>query len=158
MKKNHLLLILIICFSLLSACTINEIGAPGIDGDYDKQIRFPLGENRSTTDSLRTNEQYDLIKFNKTNYIKVDSIVFVSRLRANIDQDTCYVDLYNATDKIVIASARLESDTTVFQLKQTKNIYNAIPAKEISLGVIIKSRNKTTLVEGGQSYLFLYRD
>jgi hypothetical protein len=158
-QKTALLIFVILL--LVTACTINEVGPPGIDGVNDKQIRLPFGANTQTSagnDSIRLGTQYDLIKFDKRNYVTVDSVIFVSRMRSAIDSDTCVVQLYNATDRRIITKATLVSDTTVFLWKESKNIYTDLPDKEISLGVIVRNKKSGTVVEGGQSYLFLYRE
>jgi hypothetical protein len=156
----HKSFIIILSVFALGACTINEVGPPGQDGVSDKQIRLPLGINVSTSaaDSVRVESRYDLIKFDKRNYVFVDSIVFVSALKSKVDMDTCLVQLYNVTDRRIIQKATLTSDTTAWVWKESLNIFADLPAKEVSLGVIVRNKKTGAIVEGGQSFLFLYRE
>ncbi len=157
--KIHAIFYLLTLF-LLCQCTINEVGPPGEDGGFDLELRFSLGSQTKTTaaeDSLRVDARYDLVRFDKRNYLEVDSIVFGSRMRSEIDQDTCLVFLYNVTNNIVISGARLQSDTTAFEWRYSGNIYNALPSRPIDLGVLLVSKKTGAVVEGGQSILFLYR-
>jgi hypothetical protein len=158
MKANLVLYFLMIVF--LCQCTINEVGPPGKDGGFDLQLRFPIGNPEATTaisDTIRIDDRYNLIRFDKRNYLNVDSIVFSSRMRSVIDQDTCIVLLRNVTDNTFITSATLRSDTTVFRWVNSGNILSALPSRSIDLGVVLISKRTGTLVEGGQSFLFLYR-
>lgn len=161
MKSNLNLLIIniLILLNLLSACTINEVGPPGQDGVSDKQIRFPLGNNISTsaTSNQPTDAQFDLIKFDKRNYISVDSVVFSSRMRVSEATDSCIVELFNLTDNQVITRSKIRSNSTTFVWQDSPNIYANLPSKQITLTVRIRSKTGN-LVEGGQSFLFLYRD
>ncbi|MCU0446740.1 MAG: hypothetical protein MUE85_17675 [Microscillaceae bacterium] len=160
MKFNHSVFIFLIISLLgLGACTIYEAGVPGLNGVSDKQIRFALGTNLSTTATTasRTASQYDLIKFDKRNYISVDSIVFSARMRSAVATDSCVVELVNITDNQVVSNSILYTKSETFVWQDSRNIFSALPNKEITLGVQVRSR-KGALVEGGQSFLFLYRD
>ncbi|GAB4395638.1 MAG: hypothetical protein OHK0053_05190 [Microscillaceae bacterium] len=145
----------------LCQCTINEVGPPGQDGGFDRQLRLPLGTALITTpsqDTVFADGQFDLIRFDKRNYLEVDSIVFVSRMRAQVDEDTCRVLLYNHTDNTFINNVVLERDTTTFEWVSSGNIFSALPNREIDLNVVLVSKKNGAIVEGGQSYLFLYRE
>jgi hypothetical protein len=158
MKLTKLLLTLLI-IKVLAACTIYEAGVPGLDGISDKQIRFSIGTNLNTNSptATRTNAQYDLIKFDKRNYIQVDSIVFSSRMRSALATDSCIVELVNVTDNQVISNSILYSKSETFVWQDSKNLFASLPNKEITLSVQVRSK-KGAQVEGGQSFLFLYRD
>lgn len=144
--------------SFMWTCTVNEVGPAGEDGVSDRQIRLALGEQFNTTDSLRIDGRFDLIRFDKRNYVNVDSIIFTSRMRSETVGNQCLVDLFNVTDNVLLESAQLSTDTTNFDWIASDNIFDGLPNKEITLAVIIRSENQTNLVEGGQSFLFLYRD
>lgn len=159
MSKFAKIIIVIFISFLCYQCTINEVGPPGRDGG-DLELRFALGNPESTTasqDTIRIDDRYNLIRFDKRNYTLVDSIVFTSRMRAAIDQDTCIVLLRNVTDNNFINAATLRSDTTAFQWVNSNNIFEALPNRAVDLGVVLVSKRTGAIVEGGQSYLFLYR-
>lgn len=149
------------CFSL-AACSVSEIGPPGEDGVSDLQIRLPLGNQIKTsleTDTIFTDSAFDLIKFNKNNYALVDSIVFVSQLRSADSTTNCIVELFNVTDNALISNALLSTNSTEFVWLETNNIFDFLPSfGEVTLGVRVRSDNPNVIVEGGQSFLFLYRD
>jgi hypothetical protein len=161
MKKMYNLLIIKTLFFLflLNACTINEVGPPGQNGVSDKQIRFPLGNNIGTelTTPQATDSQFDLIKFDKRNYVSVDSIVFSSRMRVSDGADSCIVELFNVTDNQVITSSKIRTNATTFTWQDSPNLYSNLPSKQITLAVRVRSKIGKS-VEGGQSFLFLYRD
>jgi hypothetical protein len=158
MKLTKLFLNLLI-INLLASCTIYEAGVPGLDGVSDKQIRFPIGTNISSnaTTATRAASQYDLIKFDKRNYIQVDSIIFSSRMRSALPTDSCIVELFNVTDNQVVSNSILYSKSETFVWQDSKNIFSSLPNKEVTLSVQVRSKKGAT-VEGGQSFLFLYRD
>ncbi len=154
-KTITVVLISLLCYQ----CTINEVGPPGRDGG-DIELRFAFGNPETTTaqqDTIRIDDRYNLIRFDKRNYTLVDSIVFTSRMRSTIDQDTCIVLLRNVTDNTFINTARLQSDTTVFRWVNSNNIFTALPNRAVDLGVVLVSKRTGAIVEGGQAYLFLYR-
>lgn len=141
------------------ACTVTEIGPPGEDGVSDLQIRLPLGVETSTAmDTVFTDAQFDLIKFNRDNYALVDSIVFASRLRSTDTTASCIVELFNVTDNTIVSGSEISSNSSEFVWIESNNILNSLPAsREITLRVRLRSENPGVTVQGGQSFLFLYR-
>ncbi|NJO03267.1 MAG: hypothetical protein HC880_17705 [Bacteroidia bacterium] len=148
-------------FLCLTHCTINEVGPagpPGIDGVSDRQIRLGLGTHTQTTDSIRIDPRYDLIRFNLNNYIELDSAIFVSFMQSQSAGVSSLVYLYNATAQAVVDT--LTSRDTSGRWMQSENLLTrltALAGREITLGIILESEDGVTPVSGGQSYLLLYR-
>jgi hypothetical protein len=155
-------LIVIIFFS----CE-NEVSSPRIDRlgsltNGDKQERLEIGESNvytSSTDWFSTPfESYRLIKFNKLNYSNVDAITFVPSLFTSSASNKVYVELYNWTDQVPIINSQVISITPDYIFKESENIYDHLPAKEITLGIRLKSESSDFFVGTGiRSYLFIYK-
>jgi len=137
-------------------------GTAGKDGGFDKQLRFDF----SITDTLQTADTagaimpypFRIIKFNKSNYLNVDSIVLVAFLRSTDTSAICQLKLVNVTDNVDIDTSLIQSDTTIFTLFASKNIFNSLPPnKEITLAVKIKTTKKDTLVQALSPAVYLYR-
>lgn len=78
-------------------------------------------------------------------------------------QNTAIVELYNITDNITDNIAVTNGKITTSNLfnsngyLQTGNVYNALPDKEITLGISLKSGNAGMFAASGSCYLLLYR-
>jgi hypothetical protein len=135
--------------------------------ENDKQLRLELGAPNVMTASQEwvqiPFETWMLVKFNKLNYSDVDSITFVPSIgMVNYNSveppATAHVELFNVTDDEPIAGSELQSDVYGYLFKESGDIYDALPNKEITLSIRVKSSNP--LVMGGTgyvSYLFIYR-
>lgn len=134
-----------------------------VDSNLDKQIQlyFFAGQGvQTTTPTIVAGRTY---KFNKHNYVGVDSIVFMTN--PNTAGDTSnysIVSLYDITDSVPIAGSTLSNNVhnpNIFV--QTGNIYKSLPDKEITLGVTIRSKNDVTgsnqVAQVSDAYLFLFR-
>jgi hypothetical protein len=145
-------------------------GNNGNDGDgFDKITILDFGYNYGTTSSDWTVAQYgvglDLYNFNIDNYPGVDSVVFIAFLGTNDVNSKCFVELFNKTDNLPINNSILESNRFAgsgfpvpYEMKQTGNIYNDLPRKEITLTFRIKSETAGVQVHTGFScYLYLYK-
>jgi hypothetical protein len=128
----------------------------------DKQLRLEIGESNvgtNSTDWFNTPFQtFRLIKFNKLNYSNIDSITFVPSMNTPIATNKVYVELYNWTDNVEITNSQLTSNTPDWIFKESKNLYNQLPDKEIILGIRLKSEASSYFVSTGiRSYLFIYK-
>ncbi len=158
MKKVYFIIILAV-FCILESCTINEVGPPGQDGVSDQQIRLEFGTELITADTNWVNlpDEFDLIKFDRDNYVELDSIQFVAGLESTFNGDTCFVQLINKTNGNPITDATLMSDTTAFQFLETSDIFDNLPTNETNLGLRIRSSRLGTEVRVNRAFLFLYR-
>jgi hypothetical protein len=136
------------------------------DAQDDKQIRLQFGapgfSTRESEFVLPELVTSNIIKFNKLNYTNVASIVFMPSLYAGRDPmipsetTACVAQLYNLTDNVPIAGTELMSDVNAVVFKESGNIYDALPAKEITLAIRIRStNNKLSVQTGMSSYLFI---
>ena len=128
----------------------------------DKQTRLEIGESNNSTSSTdwysASFQTYRLIKFNKLNYSNVDSITFVPSLYTSDITNKVYVELYNWTDNVEINNTHMSSNTKDWIFKESVNIYDQLPNKEITLGIRFKSENSSFYVSTGiRSYLFIYK-
>ncbi|ALI98347.1 DUF7151 family protein [Rufibacter tibetensis] len=140
----------------------NEVTSTNYYCNADKQIRLPFpsenGYGTSTTEWYLIPEvSLRLIKFNKANFSNVDSITFTSNLRSNDGSTNCFVELLNLTDNTVISSSALKSNSPIYNLVESKNIFKELPNKEITLGVRMRSEQDGIYVQGHIFHLFLYR-
>jgi hypothetical protein len=129
--------------------------------DYDNLERIEFGGdfgNNSTTWLVSPHETFNLIKFNKLDYATVDSITFVGSLFITNSGATCSVELYNLTDEVPIENSLLESSTEAYIFKESENIFDQLPDKEITLAVRLKTNTQHVEARTGvRSFLFIYR-
>jgi hypothetical protein len=142
-----------------------------VDSNLDRQLMLSFGSvdygNINSTPSLVFAKIY---KFNKHDYSGVDSIVFMANPNMSFagnpgfdHTDSCIVTLYNVTDNVPIAGGQFRSNNTDANVfVQTGNLYNALPDKEITLGIMIQSTkdetaNSVTAAQVSRAYLFLFR-
>ncbi len=130
----------------------------GQNGTSDKQISLPLNYSANTTSTIPVTGG-ELIKFSKRNYTNVDSIIFVANPYVADITNTAILDLYNITDNVPISNSRITTNSLSSDrvFLQTGNVYNAIPDKEITLGISLKSGNNGMFAASGSCYLILYR-
>ncbi len=128
----------------------------------DKQIRLEFGKKIGTSSTdweLLPDESAQLIKFNKNNYPGADSITFAASMYNEEPHSKCFVQLYNVTDSIAIGNTTLESYEDYYVIKETGNIFDYLPDKEINLAIRIKSNSVDNYVAiGDRSYIFIYRE
>ena len=163
MKKIMLFLSILILIIPLNNCTGPEgpAGPPGKDATMEKQIRLTF---ELTTWGVPYDSVYTILsccsipKFNITNYLDVDSVVFFAYISAEGENNYCIVDLFNLTDSIAIKNSLLKTNLDG-EYVETGNIYNNLPKKEIDLAIRIRSSyyNTESHVNIGHAYLFLYR-
>jgi hypothetical protein len=128
----------------------------------DKQIRIEIGESNVPTIStdwyMVEFQTFRLIKFNKLNYYNVDSITFVPSMYTSDPTNTVTVELFNVSDNVPIANTQISSNVNDWIFKESQNIYQHLPEKEITLGIRLKSENSDYSVSTGiRSYLFIYK-
>jgi len=141
-----------------------------VDSNLDRQLVFSFDLNTGSITPTPQLAWDKIYKFNKHNYAGVDSIVFmadpyVANVNPSFDPtDSCVISLYNVTDGVPIAGGQFRTrnaDPNVFV--QTGNLYNALPDKEITLGVTVLSTKDESNTGGGtaaavtKGYLFLFR-
>ena len=163
MRLHYFVLIFITTFFIACEGPTGPNGKDGVDGingtngnngengGYDKQLRLYFNgywiTNGSAWELLPSYTH--LLKFNKLNYVDVDSIIFVATLR---EQDgnpnnTCQVKLFNVTDNADIVNTQLEATGTELVWRESGNIFSVLPSKEITLGIMIKSSDGSSYVE-----------
>jgi len=128
----------------------------------DKLLRIEVGRNGIS--SLDTSwimsefPTYNLPDFNKNDYKNVDSIIFVPSMYSDTSINKCIVELFNITDSVSIKNTIVESNSSDWGFRYSKNIYDALPDKRIFLGMRIKSEHKDFYVSTGiVSYIYIYR-
>ncbi|HEY0741143.1 MAG TPA: hypothetical protein VGD40_06755 [Chryseosolibacter sp.] len=137
--------------------------------ETDKQLRLEIGApNFGTNETnfvLSQFETYHLIKFNKLHYSNVESIIFTPSMYASknsmfpSETTTCVVELYNVTDGVSIANSQLSSDVDQWIFKESGNLYDALPAKEVTLGIRVRTTNPNLYASTGiRSYLFINKN
>jgi len=132
----------------------------GSNAQSDKQILIPIPNSGAISNSTTPIITGTLIKFNKTYYSGVDSIIFVASPYVYGGANTSVVELYNITDATPVTGGSLSSDYSGANppFIQTGNIYNNLPDKEIAIGVRSYSANEGVYAGTGFCYLFLYRN
>lgn len=134
----------------------------------DKQVRIELGAPNFGTNSkdwtLGPFATWNLIKFNKLNYANVDSITFVPSMSAGAgpmspgETNVCHVELFNVTDNVSINNSHLQWPSSEYAFRESRNIYDDLPAREITLGIRVKSENINFFATTGiRSYIFIYK-
>jgi hypothetical protein len=133
-------------------------GQNGQNGSTDKQIILPIDYSANTSSTTPVIGA-GLIKFSKSNFIGVDSIILAANSYVGNVTNTAIVELYNITDNVAVShgkiiSSNLYSNTGYIQ---TDNVYRSLPDKEIMLGISLKSGNEGMFAAAGTCYLILYR-
>jgi hypothetical protein len=105
---------------------------------YDKQIRFNLGYSANTQSSTWVTGG-DLIKFKKSNYVGVDSIIFVARISTYGEGNYVEAVLFNLTTNQPIPNSTITNNTSYLVYKESGNLFNDIPEDEIKLGIGVRS-------------------
>ena len=167
MKK----LIYFISFFFISFLFINctgPSGQPGIDGlnavnNYDKQVSLPFGysdfssQPGDTIGDLYTD--YKIIKFNITNFINIDSVIFYCELKESDTSSLAEVQIFDLTDSTEILNTVLQTNQSNWQSLVTGNILNYLPGKDIDL--CLRIRNAKPTISGistvRNANLILYR-
>jgi len=133
-------------------------GKDGIDGQTDKQIRLTLLYPMQTT-SDQWIWYLGLIKFDKRNYVGVDSIIFVAQIYSDDTTNYCIAELINNNDTSLIKNSTIKTNK-IFKENlyiSSGNLYQSFPDKEIDVGVRIRSSIKGFHSTIFYCYLFLYR-
>lgn len=127
-------------------------------GEQDKQIVLPLGGSTSSSLTPKMG-QNPIIKFRKSNFLGVDSIVFVAVPYVSDPSFQSVVDLYDATDHASINGSEITSNQTfnINGFLQTHNIYDSIPDKEITLVTRTRSTREGAIAGCYYAYIVLYR-
>lgn len=124
----------------------------------DKQIFMPIEGSGSNTTSTTPVITGSLVKFSKTNFVGVDSIILVADPYVGDPSNSSIVNLYDITDGQVISGSTLTSNNTANnKFIQTGNVYKNLPDKEITLGISQSSLKDGFFAGSGSCYLFLYR-
>ena len=130
----------------------------GVSAEQDSVIFLPIPNASSNTTSVNPVITGDLIKFKKSNYPGVDSIIFVASPYVGDITNSSVVDLYDITDRQTIVGSSLSSNSLFnSDFIQSGNLFNNISDKEITLGISQHSSNQGFFAASGTAYLFLYR-
>jgi len=98
------------------------------------------------------------IKFNINNYYyNIDSVVFKASLRSEQQNVRCFVELFNITEGVPIAGSTLTSKIR-YQLHsvRSENVKFNLPAKDMVLGVRVRSERNSNYIEARNFLLLLY--
>jgi len=132
----------------------------------DKQVRLELSAvfDVGTSDTIwymPYYETYQLVKFNKHNYIyeRVKSIIFSPSMHTSDPNVSCIVDLYNVTDSVPIAGSQIVSNDPSWHFYESQDIKDALPDKEITLSIRVRSQRMGTFVSTGvRNFIFINRE
>ncbi len=134
-------------------------GANGVSGgEQDKLIVLPLGGSASISQTPGLGLD-PIIKFKKSNFLGVDSIVFIAVPYVSDPSFQSVVDLYNVTDTVSIAGSEIASNQ-IFNINgflQSGNLYNQIPDKEITLVTRTRSTREGAYAGCYYAYIVLFR-
>jgi hypothetical protein len=139
------------------------------NGAYDKEIRISFGlitvPGASQVGEFYSNGNtvFDVTKsilnFNIGNYLDVDSASFSAFLTTSNSNVKCIAELYNLTDKMVIAGSAVSSNSLdVYALASTStNFINSFPSKPVNIGLRLRPEINGYLVRMTNPVLTLYR-
>ncbi|WP_146190722.1 DUF7151 family protein [Polaribacter aquimarinus] len=143
--------------------TVTRFICNGLDGGFDEQIRLSIfsGDSGFATKGPPIIWK-EFIDFDKRNYIGVDSIVFIPRLKADRSNNAVTVELYDLTNDRVINNTKISTNSTEIVTIKSPNIFSDLPEEKINLGIQISSENFVcescfTGFFTGPTYLMLYR-
>ena len=134
-------------------------GPVGQSGSFDKQIRLDFGYGGiSTSDTAGkfSSGMSNLLKFKKSDYVDVDSIVFVTSVGVE-SPASMVIQLYDLTDSLYIPNAQITTTQPWETVVQTGNIFNDLPDKDIDIAIHIRTTIEGKYVQTGSAVLFLYR-
>lgn len=168
--KTYLCLIAVCCF--LGCTKEGPAGPSGKDGAQDKQIIFHF-DFPYASQNLEGFPYLVLAKFDKRNFVGVDSIILVANPTVE-DKGSpgtfCLMDVYNLTDDVPIANSLISSNRPQDSLNnstkfygantylQSGNFYSSLPNKEINLGIRIRTSTKGVTAHGASKcFIILYR-
>ncbi|PKH51792.1 hypothetical protein CXF68_14345 [Tenacibaculum sp. Bg11-29] len=124
-------------------------GVDGIGGlEEIRLLILSSGAGASGTDKESGVIVGSIEKFNKKNWSEAKSIIYNSYIYTSNYNNTCYIELYNATDGYVISESTISSNSTMYpgSLVISKNIIDNLPNKEIKLDLRLRSENEGTSV------------
>ncbi|WP_026970238.1 DUF7151 family protein [Algoriphagus terrigena] len=142
-----------------SEIEISKYICNGVDGMFDKQIRFTLPGNVSIDGSQVISEGVNNIqKFNIDDFAGIDSVIYTIWTDVPHADNTNSIELFNITDNIEIAGSKITATSNSTRtLYQSSNIIDGFPHKEITLGLKFKGANPGQFVSATGGYLYLYR-
>jgi hypothetical protein len=132
--------------------------------DLDKQIDIHFVDERidSEHDNFQASSQGSVLKdFDRRDYKYIDSITLNLGIMTASLSDTAIVRLYNLTDGVEIANARVKGYTNgIVQYVEfnSNNILSSLPDKRITLVAQISSSTPGKIAYGLAPYLKLRRN
>jgi hypothetical protein len=138
--------------------TKNVCNGQNGQSNNDKQILLPINWSANTTNTTPVIGG-QLLKFSKLNYPGVDSIILVTNAYVGDASNTSIVELYNITDNVPITNSTITTNNlySATGFLQTGNLYGALPDKEITVGISLRSGTAGKFAATGDPYLILYR-
>ena len=137
-------------------------GPAGAPGGNDKEIRLSFSATQGTawsdTNWHSDAAQVAIYRFNKNNYVGVDSIIFVALLETADSTAPCTMRLFNLTDSAMIQGSLISSSSRSLFLVQSSNISSSLPGKEITIVPQVKSGKSGVQVQGYDRELWLLRE
>jgi hypothetical protein len=103
-------------------------------------------------------EDSEVQRFNKLDYPNVESIIFTARIFMDYGTAKGYAELYNLTDNVAIAGSIVETSALEPTYVFSADIKDNLPAKEIKLGIRIKTANSGDYVNINQAQIFIYKN
>ncbi len=132
--------------------TIAPAPSPAPASTNRTEVYLPVGsitENGYNLSSLR--------RFNKTSYTDLDSVVFAGMVQSQEKVAYRIAELVNVDENQVVASSTIDLLSSSYTFTQSGNIMNQLPAREVTLGVRIRTDKGIEYISGSQIYLYLYR-
>lgn len=145
MKKIILLIILPI---FLGSCDLDI---------KQLKIDFKISGTTNTTSFSEGEilDQYRYFDFNKKNYGTCSSITLVGFIRTKDTHSSCFLELYNLTDSVVISNSTISTNKTSFNWVESQNIVEDLPDKDIDVTIRLRSELDGSWVDLNSASLYI---
>ena len=148
--KTFKILLLILISCCFTTCDKSNIEQLKIDFTSGTGIQFGTGSVQG-----RTFETEMLYKnFNKKHYRDCKSIIFVANLICSSGKKG-YLELYDNTDSVIIANSILTANSTYWTWKESENLINDFPDKDIDLTLKLRSESESYTVSFNSASLYI---
>ncbi len=137
-------------------------GPAGPPAASDKVVRIPfflagVTFGASATEPTPLGSATHIVKFDRRDYVGVDSIVFMPSLSTEGASTNAFADVYNHTDMTVVAGSQVQTNSTSPVWLESRNLYAALPDRQVTLGIRLRTDSQGTRAGVGAAYLILYR-
>lgn len=134
----------------------------GTDGIINEEIQIRVVDgigSAANTSSSTPVVVSGSTSFNISNFVNVDSVVFVSDPYVSNTSNFAILELYDITNDAVIANSLIRTNNLgddKVQIK-TDNIFSDLPTSEVTLGIRLSSEINGEFSASGIPFVFLYR-